>query len=407
MKKVLLKEYSNLEQLNLPFKKEEYVIDYHFVDGPFVEIKGSESKEFLIKMTNQDNGEVLYETVINNNMWTRCNKKYFINWKIEIFDNATSELIKEIKFNPKGKRVYIHLDSKALGDTLAWFPYVEEFKKKYDCKVITSTFHNDWFKTKYPDLQFIEPGETAYSLYAKYSIGWHYSKDNIPDVDKHALDFRKLGLQTTSSDTLGLPPREIKPRLTFPKLSPPVSGKYVCIAPHASAHSKYWNYGGGWAGPTGWQTVIDYLNSEGYKVIMITKEPLGDEWHDSKIGGTLQGVIDKTGDYDLADRASDLMNADLFIGLGSGLSWLSWALDTPTVLISGFSKPYSEFKDCTRVFTPSLDICNGCFNSERLDPGDWEWCPKHKNTERQFECTKSITPQMVIDAIKTELSRKN
>ena len=35
---------------------------------------------------------------------------------------------------------------------------------------------------------------------------------------------------------------------------------------------------------------------------MITKEPLGDEWHDSKLYGTLEGVIDKTGEYSLEEN---------------------------------------------------------------------------------------------------------
>ena len=86
--------------------------------------------------------------------------------------------------------------------------------------------------------------------------------------------------------------------------------------------------------PKGWQTIIDYLNEKGYKVVMITGEPLGDEWHDSKLGGTLTGVINKTGyNIDLSDRMIDIRDAELFIGVGSGLSWLSWSIGTPTILI--------------------------------------------------------------------------
>ena len=33
----------------------------------------------------------------------------------------------------------ICFDSKAIGDTLAWFPYVEEFRKKHECEVVVST----------------------------------------------------------------------------------------------------------------------------------------------------------------------------------------------------------------------------------------------------------------------------
>ena len=55
-----------------------------------------------------------------------------------------------------------------------------------------------------------------------------------------------------------------------------------------------------------------------------------------------------------------------------------------------------------RVFNPN--VCNGCYNKVRLDAGDWEWCPFHKGTERQFECSKTITPQMVIEALNKSLN---
>ena len=96
---------------------------------------------------------------------------------------------------------------------------------------------------------------------------------------------------------------------------------------------------------------------------------------------------------------TDIKYADAFIGLGSGLSWISWALNPNTILISGFSLPYTEFSDCERIFNYDENICTGCFNKEWLNPGDWEWCPNHKNTERHFECTKTILPSKVIESL--------
>ena len=72
-------------------------------------------------------------------------------------------------------------------------------------------------------------------------------------------------------------------------------------------------------------------------------------------------------------------------------------------MISGFSYPYTEFKDCIRITNNDINICGGCFNRHWLNPGDWEWCPDHKNTDRMFECTKTIQPNVVIDAINKEL----
>ena len=44
--------------------------------------------------------------------------------------------------------------------------------------------------------------------------------------------------------------------------------------------------------------------------------------------------------------------------------------------------------------------CSKVNKEHKFDPSDWYWCPLHKDTERQFECHTSITPQMVYDEIK-------
>jgi autotransporter strand-loop-strand O-heptosyltransferase len=110
-----------------------------------------------------------------------------------------------------------------------------------------------------------------------------------------------------------------------------------------------------------------------------------------------EGIIDWSGDYPLEERIYTLKHASLYVGVGSGLSWLAWAVGVPVVLVSGFSTPETEFlgDDIVRVFDSST--CNGCFNRRRLDPGDWNWCPDHKGTPKQFECTKSITAERVIE----------
>jgi autotransporter strand-loop-strand O-heptosyltransferase len=393
MKEVLINEYNNTEILRISHREPENTFNINFLDGPFVEVLGPLQKEYLIKFINTKTNRVLFENTITNNMWTRSNIKYLVKWRIEIYDKKTGEKIIEHTFNPQGKRVYIHLDSSAVGDTLAWFPLIEEFRKENNCEVACSTFHNEWFEKNYPKLEFIKPGTEVRDLYAMFTIGWFYNNKKVV-FDRTPIDFKKYPLQQTATEILGLKYKEVKPQLVTPERKTDIEGKYVVIAPHASAHAKYWMY------PGGWQTVIDYLNEKGYKVAMITGEPLNDDWHDSKLGGTLTGVIDKTGFHiGLEDRMIDIRDASAFIGLGSGLSWLSWALNTPTVLISGFSYPYTEFQDCERIYPKDPKTCRGCFNRHWLNPGDWEWCPDHKNTPRQFECTKVIEPSQVIESL--------
>jgi autotransporter strand-loop-strand O-heptosyltransferase len=393
MKDLLIKEYNNTKILNIKTKEPQNIFKVNFVDGASLEITGPIQEEYKILFTDLKTNKVVHESIITNNMWTRTNIKYCVDWKIETFKVSTNEKVFEYVFNPKGKRVYIHLDSKAIGDTLAWFPYAEEFRKKWNCDVISSTFHNDWFKKEYPEIEFVTPGTEVTNLYAMFNIGWFYDGQEIV-TNKIPIDFKKHPLQQTASEILNLEYKEVKPKVKISNKKTNINENYVVIAPHASSHAKYWMY------PKGWQTVIDYLNNNGYKVVMITGEPLGDEWHDSKLGGTLYGVVNKTGyNIDISERMIDIRDAKLFIGVGSGLSWLSWAIGTPTVLISGFSYPYTEFLDCERIFNNDANICAGCFNKHWLNPGDWEWCPEHKDTPRHFECTKTIKPEQVITSI--------
>jgi autotransporter strand-loop-strand O-heptosyltransferase len=391
MKDLLIKEYTNTQILNIESKKPQNTFNVNFVNGAFLEVIGPLETEYVVKFINNKNKRVIHESTISNNMWTRTNIKYCVNWRVEVYNKEN--LVFEHNWDPKGKRVYIHMDSGAMGDTLAWFPYVEEFRKTFMCDVICSTFHNEWFEKNYPEIEFVKPGSQVDDLYAMYTIGWFYEDKKVV-YDKIPIDFKKYPLQQTASEILGLKYSEVKPIVTTPDKKTDIEDDYVVIAPHASAHAKYWNH------PKGWQTIIDYLNNNGYKVVILTAEPLGDEWHDSKLGGTLYGVIDKTG-YNIVieDRMVDIRDAKMFIGVGSGLSWLSWALNTPTIMISGFSYPYTEFQDCERVYPEDPKTCRGCFNRKWLDPGDWEWCPDHKDTPRQFECTKTIKPDQVIMSV--------
>jgi autotransporter strand-loop-strand O-heptosyltransferase len=372
--------YDNLKK-NLSNKiDKQNKVTYHFVRGPFVEIKGPKTAKYTVEFIDNNNNELKYKTTISNNCWCKCNIEYFVDWKIKIYENE--KLWNEFNYNASDKRVYIALDSKALGDTLSWFPYFEEFRKKHNCKLVVSTFMNDFFSSEYKEIQFIKPGETADNLYAMYCVGLFYNEDNSINLFKNPVDPKTVTLQKMCSDILGLSFKEIKPKLK--RKNPPLEKiNQICIGVFGTAQSKFWN------NPTGWQDVVDWLNSKGYTVKLISKED------DDYMGNKLPHGIIKHPNGPIELVMDELKKSKAFIGIGSGLSWLSWALDVPTVLISGFSYDWAEMEDCIRITTPK-GKCEGCFNRLRLDAGDWNWCPDHKGTERQFECTKSITSEMVI-----------
>lgn len=100
----------------------------------------------------------------------------------------------------------------------------------------------------------------------------------------------------------------------------------------------------------------------------------------------------------------ELEASDLFIGIGSGLSWLSWMTQTPTILISGFSEPYTEPNTNVYKVNAPKEMCSGCFNKHRLDAGNWNWCPSDENKTEIFECSKYILSADVIKEINKILS---
>lgn len=350
-----------------------------FINGPKVEILGNNDLEYNVQFINNKNNEIIFESRIRNNHWTKCSIEYFIDWRINIFQNG--KLIKTYNYNANGKRVFIALDSRALGDTLAWFPYFEEFRKKHNCELVVSTFHNNMFRHQYPHIEFVEPGSVVQNLYAMYCVGLFYTSDGSVNIYKNPNDFKTQTMQKMGSDILGLEYKEIKPLL--PQKNIKKDDKLITIAIHGTAQPKYWN------NPNGWQDVVDWLNNRGYTVKLLSRE--GNDYMGNKHpNGVIQhpnGPIEKVMD--------EMRKSKAFIGIGSGLSWLSWALGTKTVLISGFSYDWAEMQDCVRIGAPE-GKCSGCFNRLRLDAGDWNWCPDHKDTPRQFECTKSITSEMVI-----------
>jgi autotransporter strand-loop-strand O-heptosyltransferase len=368
---------------NIEFEKPTFNINYN--DGPFVEILKGDDFQYNVKFINSDNQDILYETTISKNCWTKCSVVYYVKWRIEILNLNTGELVVD-NFDLNNKLVRVKLDSSSLGDTLAWLPHVNEFAEKNNCDVIVSTFKNFLFDTdKYPRLTFVNPGD-KFNTYASYNIGWFYENDNFNRF-RNPRDFKNIPLQTTTTDILGLHQSSLKPFIRINDVSRPLDNKYICIAIHSTAQAKYWN------NPTGWQEIVDHYKLNGYEVVLVSSEK------DGYMGNkNPEGVLYMM-DNSMDNLISYLNHCDLFIGISSGISWLSWALNKETVIISGFSKPVTEPLDDNIIRVFKGGGCNGCFNRGRLDAGDWNWCPDQKGTVRQFECSKIISSEDVLSTI--------
>jgi autotransporter strand-loop-strand O-heptosyltransferase len=287
--------------------------------------------------------------------------------------------------------VLIQLPVGTLGDTLGWLPYAVKFQEKHGCRLTVSMAERliPLFKDAYPTIEFLAHEKVdAGHFYATYRIGLFFDDDV---TIFQPCDFRLVGLHRTAGYILGVDPTEQPPNIHLSDDSRPIAEPYVCIATQSTTQCKYWN------NPLGWTEVVRFLKEKGYRVICIDQKPVhgfGLVWNHIP-----HGAEDETGDRSLQERARWLKNADFFIGLGSGLSWLAWSMQIPVVLISGFSHPNTEFDTPYRVI--NYHTCNSCWNDVRVrfDHKDFLWCPRHKDTPRQFECTRLITAQQVIQTL--------
>jgi autotransporter strand-loop-strand O-heptosyltransferase len=186
----------------------------------------------------------------------------------------------------------------------------------------------------------------------------------------------------------------------------PIKNKYVTISVHSTSQLKYWNH------PLGvksqpfspyWDELCGMLRKENLTPVIVERDEMfGVDPH--KNG--LPNKANKKFGLSFEETINYIYHSEFFIGLSSGLSWLAHAMGKKVVMISNFTEDWHEFdlscEDYKRITNKS--VCNGCWNKINkdysFDINDWYWCPKHKDTDRQFECHTSITSQMVFDEIK-------
>ncbi|MBQ7453982.1 MAG: autotransporter strand-loop-strand O-heptosyltransferase [Selenomonadaceae bacterium] len=333
---------------------------------------------FHVVIGEVDTGQIFFDADISD-MRLISVEQFFIRWKVEVFLDGWKVFSHTLDL--QGQIVFFVFMYSAIGDTLALLPYVREFKRRHDCKpiIFLPDYMRELAANIYPEIPQVSA--VNFKPYASY----------YPIMGLNSLilsaDVRNIPMERVCSRLLSLD--TLPPKPTFTPIAPPITDEpYVCISVQASTTTKAWHWSGGW------DIVVDYLKSLGYRVFCIDKNA-----QESDDGYTINmpaGAEDFTGNFSLLERANMLYHAKFFIGLGSGLAWVAHAVGCPVVMICGFSQDWFEFHTPYRV--ANRLVCNGCFNDVRRS-FRVTVCPLHHGTPRELECQKKISPRQVLNAI--------
>jgi autotransporter strand-loop-strand O-heptosyltransferase len=286
--------------------------------------------------------------------------------------------------------ILINLKSNSLGDTIGVMPCIEKFITTTNDTVYfkSNPFFKSLFLNSYPMINFFE--------------------DEIEFNKKIDLEYNfNLPLQTGFAKQLGFMDWEyVRPKVDVTKKERPIKSKYVAISIHSTSQLKYWNH------PTGiksqpsspyWNELCGMLRKNNLTPVIVERDEM---FGSPPFFNGMPSKANKKIGLSLEEIINYIYHSEFFIGLSSGLSWLAHAMDKKVAMISNFSEDWNEFDLSSEKYKriKNTNSCHGCWNRVNIDytfdSGDWYWCPKHKGTERQFECHTSITPEMVFNELK-------
>ena len=281
------------------------------------------------------------------------------------------------------------LTTNALGDTIAFMPVVEKFAQSFIYPLYVG-INNDLiplFQGIYGNIILVD--KSSMDIDDKtLKIDYRFDK---PIQHGYAEQFDMVDF------------KYIRPTINRSGKERPVKNKYITFSVHSTTQCKYWNH------PDGRQKQLTSDNwndlSGMFRKMGITPVCV-DKWDSFGVSPIFNHVPKKSLNVinrSLMDAINYIEHSEFYIGLSSGMSWVAHALGKPVCMIANFLNEHNEFElginDYLRITDKS--VCNDCWYTNTFDSGDWYWCPKHKNTDREFECHKAITPERVMHELKS------
>jgi len=285
-------------------------------------------------------------------------------------------------FTPKQKKTdqtLIVVNTVALGDKIVATRYAQEWAYRTGNVIDVAINGSEIFDQKdFPNLNIIERKGQNVDRYTDFIY----------------LDYKfDRPVQRGFSDQLELEYQEFRPIIKKSRATRSIKNKYVCLGVQSTSQCKYWNY------PDGWEILSKMFRGENITPVSVDLyETFGiDGWWNTLPTSSVR----KTG-LKFDEVVNIIQHCEFFIGVSSGLSWVAHALGKKVVMISGVTSKDNEFtEDMIRIQNP--DVCNSCFTKTDLwkfDAGNWTWCPEHRGSTKWFECTRTITPELVMEEIK-------
>lgn len=328
----------------------------------------------------------------------RLGPAYYYRYGLEVLSSGKPVWTHE--YNAAGRNVHIEMANLfSLKEVLTAISAAEQFRVKHGCRLYVTVLEKyaDILRPAYPEIEIFPitldkendflPGawhSLPQEIYATYYMGMFTDDYYTPEPVK------MCGLKNMFAKILGVDSTDwITNKLVA---STGLAGKvpsspYACVGLYAG---KDWEQ---WHSSRGWEYVLRYLRSIGYRILCLDTP---DER--VKIAPELleQGAEDFTGKT-LQENIDLLSGADFCIGTANDISWLAWGTRRSVVLISGAPRRNMQF------YTPYMGnyhgACDYCRYSDHIYEGK-EGCPEYSGTDKEFECTKLVTPQNICRLIR-------
>lgn len=290
------------------------------------------------------------------------------------------------------KKILIRIDV-SIGDTIAAVPFVEKFSIDHSEEKILFEINDNLIpllSPVYPTINF---------------VGRNHN-ENYDEKIEFRYDY-SVSVQSGFAKQLGYDnPEYIRPKIINLEFQRPIKNKYITIGIHSTSQLKYWNH------PKGkrvqpespyWNELCGMIRKEGYTPVVVEQY---DTFGNAPYRNGLPNKSNKKFGQSLLESMNLIYHSEFYIGLSSGMSWIAHAMGKPVAIIANFTEDWNEFGLSTSDYIKitNKNVCHGCWNKINIDhtfdKHDWYWCPKHKGTEKQFECHTSITPEMVLENIK-------